>query len=432
VPYIAYARSQGVCLAQMNKLSALSAMNRHFTDGELIRLSPFMREDEYSDTNFILTGYESEEEQMSIKRNLVEEATKELKKLSQPKLSFSITMANIMAIPEFVCLKNQFQLGKFVRVKIRDGYVKRARLLEVHINFEDFSDFSCQFGDLVTTKDEVSKTADLLQQAVQAGKTVASSSNSWQKGADKATALDKAISEGLKDAALSVSSSSGQSITWNEKGILGRKLKDGSTDTYEAEQFLLTNNKLVFTSDNWNTSKGVFGKFEVDIGNNQKETMYGLLADAVVGGYIEGSVLKGGSLEIGGGEGQGTFKVHEDGTVEILSPDGNNAYATTGDFEQATGWTISVISDGPTIFTDKNQITTLQCKVYYQGEDKTSEIPANQFTWLRSSGNSASDAVWNAHSSHTHTKEITITHSDIENNATIHCEVNIETDTNGD
>ena len=419
-PYIAYARSQGVCLAQMNRLSELSAMNGYFTEGELIRLSPFMREDEYSDTNFILTGYESEEEQMSIKRELLKEANKELKKISQPKLSFNVTMANIMAIPEFACLKEQFQLGKFVRVKIRDGYVKRARLLEVHIDFEDFSNFSCQFGDLITTKDEVSKTADLLQQAVQAGKTVASSANSWQKGADKATALDKAIADGLKDAALSVSASNGQSIIWNERGIIGRKLVDGTEDTYEDEQFMLTNNRLVFTGDNWNTSKGVFGYFTVN-----GETKWGVLTDAVVGGYIEGSEIKGGSLEIGGDGGK--FIVHENGAVEIKGADGKEAYATTNDFQQAVGWTTSIISDGPTIFTDKKQTTILHCKVFYQGEDKTNEIPASQFTWVRSSSNTSADVSWNATASHIGVKEIIIAHEDIENNATIHCEVDIET-----
>lgn len=416
-PYIAYSRAQGVCLAQMNRLSELSAIEKYFTEGELIRLSPFMREDEYSDSNFILTGYESEEEQMSIKKSLLEEAKKELKKISQPKLSFSITMANIMAIPEFACLKEQFRLGNFVRVKIRDGYVKRARLLEVHINFDDFSDFSCQFGDLVTTKDEISKTADLLQQAVQAGKTVASSSSKWQKGADKATALDKAISEGLKDAALSVASASGQAITWNEKGILGRKLVDGTEDTYENEQFLLTNNKLVFTSDNWNTSRGVFGTFIVN-----GEEKWGILTDAVVGGYIEGSEIKGGQINIG----NGNFVVNEDGTVSMNNANIEN-YIKSDEFADVTGkmmWRTEIISDGTTVFTDKNQTTTLRCRVYSWDEDKTDTIDASNFKWVRSSANSSSDEIWN--SNHVGVKFVTITHNDIKNNATFHCQVTIE------
>lgn len=418
IPYIAYSRSQGVNLSRMNTLKRESAMENFFTEGELIRLSPFIREDEYNNSNIILTGYESEEEEISIKKALLEEAIKELKKICQPKLSFSINMANIMAISEFAPLREQFQLGNFVKVELRENYIKRARLLEVSINFDDLSDFSCTFGDLVTTKDEVDKTADLLQQAVTAGKTVAASSSSWQKAVDKSTELDKAIREGLKDAALSVGSTSDQSISWDSKGILGRKKIYGTENAYEPEQFLLTNNKLMFTNNNWETSKGVFGSFTIN-----GEQKFGILTDCMIGGYIEGSEIKGGTLEIGGSG--GTFKVNSDGSVEILGADGSSTYATKSDFQQAVGWTVEIISDGPTIFTDKFQTTTLTCKVYNQGEDKTNTISSSKFKWIRTSSDTSSDNAWN--SKHIGTKTIAITHSDIENNATICCKVDIET-----
>lgn len=418
IPYIAYSRSQGVNLSRMNTLKRESVMENFFTEGELIRLSPFIREDEYNNSNIILTGYESEEEEISIKKALLEEAIKELKKICQPKLSFSINMANIMAISEFAPLREQFQLGNFVKVELRENYIKRARLLEVSINFDDLSDFSCTFGDLVTTKDEVDKTADLLQQAVTAGKTVAASSSSWQKAVDKSTELDKAIREGLKDAALSVGSTSDQSISWDSKGILGRKKIYGTENAYEPEQFLLTNNKLMFTNNNWETSKGVFGSFTIN-----GEQKFGILTDCMIGGYIEGSEIKGGTLEIGGSG--GTFKVNSDGSVEILGADGSSTYATKSDFQQAVGWTVEIISDGPTIFTDKFQTTTLTCKVYNQGEDKTNTISSSKFKWIRTSSDTSSDNAWN--SKHIGTKTIAITHSDIENNATICCKVDIET-----
>lgn len=422
-PYIAYYRSQGVSLAKMNRINKVSSMEHYFTEGELIRLSPFLREDEYSNSNIILTGYESEEEEIKIKQTLLEEATKELKKICQPKLSFDIDMANIMAIPEFAPLKEQFQLGNFVKVEIRPGYIKRARLLEVHLNFDDLSDFSCTFGDLITTKDEVDKTADLLQQAVQAGKTVAASSSSWQKAVEKSTALDQAIKDGLKDAALSVGSISGQNITWDEKGILGRKLVDGTNNVYENEQFLLSNNKLLFTNDSWNTSKGVFGKFNIEDEHGRLIERWGILTDAMVGGYIQGSEIKGGTLEIGG-EG-GKFKVHSDGSVEILDSSGASAYATISDFEQASGWRTEIVSAGSTVFTDRSQSATLMCKVYCKGEDMTDTVDASNFNWYRTSVDTASDAAWNA--KHKGYKNINITHEDVKGNASFFCEVDVET-----
>lgn len=148
-----------------------------------------------------------------------------------------------------------------------------------------------------------------------------------------------------------------------------------------------------------------------------------LLSDCVIGGYIEGSTLKGGTLEIGGSG--GTFKVNSDGSVEILGADGSSTYATKSDFQQVVGWTVEIISDGPTIFTDKSQTTTLTCKVYNQGEDKTNTISSSKFKWIRTSSDTSSDNAWN--SKHIGTKTIAITHSDIENNATICCKVDIET-----
>jgi hypothetical protein len=293
----------------------------------------------------------------------------------------------------------------------------------VHLNFDDLSDFSCTFGDLVTTKDEVDKTADLLAQAVTAGKTVAASSSSWQKGADKATAIDKAIKDGLKDAALSVGSVSGQNITWDEKGILGRKLIDGTKDSYEEEQFLLSNNKLLFTNDNWNTSKGVFGEFTIVDNKGNEIKRWGVLTDAVVGGYIQGSEIKGGTLEIGGDG--GLFKVNYNGSVEIKDASGNSAYATVGDFQQVAGYRVEIISQGSTIFTDRNQTAKLICKVYNQGNECTDTVSDKNFKWYRTSSDAISDDAWNQ--THNGRKEVEISHADVQGNASFSCEVSIET-----
>jgi hypothetical protein len=85
---------------------------------------------------------------------------------------------------------------------------------------------------------------------------------------------------------------------------------------------------------------------------------------------------------------------------------------------------VEVVSDGPTVFTDKNQTTRLSCKVYSWDQDQTNLIDASAFRWIRSSSNPNSDEIWNAN--HTGQKSITITHSDIKNNATFHCQVELK------
>ena len=429
-PYVSYARSQGVYLAKMNIIKEATDINNNFTEQELVRLSPFIREDEFSDDNFLLTGYESEEEQMHIKQELLKAGEEELKKICQPKLSFSATMANILAIPEFAPIKNQFQLGNFVKVGIREGYVKRARLLEVQMNFDDPSDFSTTFGDLISTRSEIDKHAELLEQAVTAGKSVAANKSSWQRGADKANALDQAINEGLRNAALSVGAADGQSIIWDKYGIRGRKLRDGSTDEYEPQQFALINNKLVFTDDNWQTSRAVVGEFEIELPNDNnvmvKQNMYGLLADAIVGGYIQGTDIVGGSLKIGDGS-NNYFQVDEKGDVKIVQA-GQEKYATTNALEsikKAYKYSVRLEYEGSTIITgNETSGTTIRALVYDDGKDITASLDASIFNWKRSSGaTSVGDEEWN--NAHKGLKTIEVTHNDVYNSTHFWCEVDI-------
>lgn len=436
VPYVSYARSQGLCLAKMNVIKKQTDMNTYFSPEELVRLSPFIREDEYNDVNFLLTSYESEEEQMNIKQSLLDKGIEELNQICRPKLSFDMTMANILSIPEFEPLKWQFKLGNFVTIGIRDDWVERARLLEVHINFEDASDFQCTFGNLVSTKSEIDKHADLLRQAVTAGKSVASNASKWQRGADTSTKLDQAINDGLKNAALSVGAANGQAITWDQYGIRGRKLIEGTTDQYHDEQFALINNKLAFTTDNWKTSKAVVGEFDIEI-NNVKQRMYGLIADALVGGYIQGAEIRGGKLEIGGNQdGDKKFIVKEDGTVEIgiVRVNGEertieSAYASTNaldQIDQAYRYRVVLSSSGPTVFVSKSDSvsTTITAKVYDRNTEITNSLAASKFNWIRSSPNPDSDASWN--NSHKGMKQITIKHSDIIENSHFSCQVEVE------
>ena len=425
IPYVSYVGSRGMYQSQMNYINHLTDLEQFFTADQWARLSPLIREDEFTDDNFLLTGYESEEERLNICRELMNAAAKELKTLSQPSLEFSMTMANILALPEFESLTSQFQLGNFVRVHIRDGYVKRARLLEVHFKFDDLSDFSATFGNLVTTKSEIDKHAELLKQAVTAGKQVATAAGEWQKAVDKSNALEEAIANGLQDAALAIGKASGQSITWNEQGIRCRKLIDGTTDQYEDAQIAIINNKIVFTDDAWETSKAALGEFTITL-NGVEQNMYGLLADAVVSGYIEGSIIKGGSLEIGGNGGK--FVVHEDGSVQILGPDSNEIYASKTDVSTLQGalqYSTKLTYNGSTIFSDPNSSCTITCTVYYLNEDITSKLPAGTtYSWIRNSN--ANDAEWNATHANQSSNSIIITNKDVEKNAQFSCTINFD------
>ena len=424
-PYVAYANSEGVYRMIMEDIRDKTEMSEFFKDGDLwLRLSPFIKEDEYNDSNFLLTGYESEEERISICEELMEAASKELKTLCKPSLEFSMTMANILALPEFEPLVEYFQLGNFIKVEIREGYVKRTRLLEVNLNFDDLSDFNCTFGNLVTTRSEIDRHAELLSQAVTAGKQVAKSSNSWQKSVDKTNKLESDIANGLQDAALKIRNASGQNIEISENGLIGRKLIEGTTNQYEDEQVALINNKLVFTADNWNTSKSCFGKFEFN-----GETRWGVLSDAVVSGFISGSVIEGGSLKIGGQEGdKGTFIVNNDGSVQILGPEGNAKYATK-ELEDAYRFQILLEYDGLTVFLNRSDNCIITCKVYDNTVDITDQVLTQEgstFVWSKSLDSTWTPTYVEDTGGEAIANKILITHEDVERNAQFACSVTFD------
>lgn len=408
-PRVAYANSVGVYQTIRDYIREKTEMYEFFKDGDLwIRLSPFIKEDEFNDSNFLLTGYESEEERISICEELMKSAAKELKSLCKPSLEFSMTMANILALPEFEPLVDQFQLGNFIKVEIREGYVKRTRLLEVNLNFDDLSDFSCTFGNLITTKSEIDKHAELLAQAVTAGKQVAKAGNTWQKTVEKTDKLESDINDGLQDAGLKIKNASGQSIEIGDNGLVGRKLIDGTTDQYEDEQVAIINNKLVFTSDNWNTSRACFGKFTVD-----GQDRFGVLSDAVISGYIQGSIINGGSLEIGGTG--GTFRVNPDGSVQILGPQGTERY-TSDRFQ------VRLVYSGPTVFSDFDDECIVTCFIYDSGNDITQKVIENggTFTWNRSM------AGWTPIYVDNKPNVIKVKHTDIDGNSQIDCFVDFD------
>ena len=395
-------------------------MNKFFTVDQWIRLSPFIKEDEFNDSNFLLTGYESEEERIKICQELMEAADKELKTLCKPSLEFSMTMANILVLPEFEPLFDQFQLGNFIKVGIRDGYVKKARLLEVDMNFDDLSSFSCAFGNLVTTKSEIDKHADLLKTAVTAGKQVAKSSSSWQKSVDKTDKLEQDIANGLQDMVLAVGSASGQAISWDSTGMHFRKYRDGSITEYEPEEMAIINNSLVATNDSWRTSKAAFGKYTIN-----GEERWGPIAEYVTADTLEGKLIRGGAIEIGSGDTK--FIVNEDGSVEIRSGGTNYVNAMT-EINNAYSFSTVLTYNGLTIFSDTSHECTVTCEVYHYKDIITNDVIVNggTFTWKRTSNYPTDDTTWKPTYVEGKPNVITVKVGDIIKNSQIYCEVNFD------
>lgn len=361
-------------------------MENNFTEAQLIRLSAFIKEDELHIDDIIETEYDTLEDSFKVKQDAMEAGRIELHKRSQPKLQFSMTMANIYAIPEFEPIINQFQLGKVIKVGLRletktaefigDGatkkftlcppfyniktvyvggsettswkynnktgileltsysapkngvhikvigennYIKQSRLLQVDMGLDDLSDFEAQFGELTDLRSQSDIHADLLSQAIQAGKSVASSQDNWNAGVDKAISTDLKIQQGLLDSATVLKSMDGtQGVEVDKYGIHLRKVNP-DTGEIDPKQGWITNNMMAYTDNNWLSSKSVFGEYQI---KGESSPRWGLLADACIASYIEGSTLVGGKIGIGErDDGSYNFSVNYEGHMIAQSAD---------------------------------------------------------------------------------------------------------------
>ena len=320
-----YEKLQKANLAISNDL----LLDNNFTEGQLARLNAFLREDELHLDDIVETSQDSISDSYEVKQDAMEAGRIELNKRCQPQLQFSMSMANIYALPEFEPIIDQFQLGKVIKVGLRPDYIKQSRILQVDINFDDFSDFSVEFGELTSLRSQSDIHADLLKKAVQAGKSVATNASYWTKGSEQANSIDLRLQEGLLNSIEALKNLEGtQNVSMDKWGIHLQKIN--ASGEIDPKQCWLVNNQIVFTDDSFKSSKSVLGEFTVD-----GETFYGLLAQAIISGYIEGSQIRGGTIQIGEqADGTYAFEVHPDGSVTMNGGSSIAGYAKEEDVNQ--------------------------------------------------------------------------------------------------
>ena len=266
-------------------------------------------------------------------------------------------------------------------------------------------------------RDAVDIHADLLSQAINAGKSVANNSSNWQKGSNTANAIQQSINQGLLDAVTEIKAMDGTQATVIDKyGIHLREEKNGIVSP---EQGWIVSNKFLYTDDNWKTTKSVFGKYTY-----KNEERWGILADSVVGGYLEGNEIEGGSIRIGDrGDGTYALVVTSDGTVQINSWGG--ALEDTINEIEAKPYEVVVESSTVPVFDNALKSTVLTCRIYKDYEEVVPIPTGTTFTWTRYSSDTTGDANWNSAHKDMEINMITITSDEIENSAQFSCEVNI-------
>ena len=304
----------------------------YFTEQEKLELDPFLIEGSFSDDTFIVTDsmqtkdYSNNSTKIEVVQadgsmviktvgelkqddiimddiyvagQLVDAGYEKLKVVSQPTFSFEAESSNFLFMETFKPFieqllsieKNRGSLfGSILNIQLQDDNWVYPYLQEIEINYDDPDNFTMKFGNRFRLSNDVYTFSELHNETTSAVSSVGSLLTAISQPVTNGTidAVTKYTKTALIAANQSIKATTDNDFTFGSYGIKGRKksIEEGNINGFDPEQLWITNNKICFTTDGWDTTKAVFGKITID-----GKDSYGLIADSLVGKLIMGNNL---------------------------------------------------------------------------------------------------------------------------------------------
>lgn len=249
----------------------------------------YRREDKYSNSNYISDGLNNAELFLKA-RELLEVASKEIYKSAELQHSISANLKNLFTMREFDSLRDGFEVGNWIRVKV-DDKVYKLRLIGYEIDYSDPDNSPVEFSDVLKISSGVSDIQSVLQQASSIATSYDSVMRQASQGADGSKIIKGWVSDGLALTNSYISNSKNQELKLDSNGFLMREWLP-ITETYSDMQLKIINKGLYITDDNWETAKAGIGNFKYYLPNKngvlEQHDGHGVIADTLVGSFILG------------------------------------------------------------------------------------------------------------------------------------------------
>ncbi len=260
----------------------------------------YRREDSYVNNNYISDGL-STSECVTKAKELIDAATKELKKACVLQRTVTVNLNNLFALPEFEPLYDKFALFNYIRIRTDDEILK-LRLIGIDFSGDSVSEITVTFSEQIESIDgKMSDLQSIIQQASSMSTSYPSTALQAKKGEQAKNTFNEIYSKGLNAAKTTLSNNDHNEVSITSAGIIGKRMDDEGF--YGDKQFRITGNMFAFTKDNWRTVELAIGEtvFQNPL-TGEYEERYGIFASAIVGKLVVGE-----NMYIG----------NQDGTVEI-------------------------------------------------------------------------------------------------------------------
>lgn len=318
--------SQTAVGEKMADISNAVSLENNFSEEHQKELSSFIREDELSSDNFVVTDTMTDDERFDMLNQMLDYAEKELYKAAVPQLSFSVNMLNIFSLADFDKLSEKFDAGNYIWVTLRDDYHVKAKLLSMHINFYDETDFSVTFGNVSRkAKNRYSDISEILKDTASAATSVSFNQSYWNQASKDTENINQMLADGLLSAGVVLTDGTKSEMIIDDRGIFVNT-SDESANPYDS--IFIGAGRILFTDDDWKSVSMAVGRANV-----KGESRFGVFADFCIAGYIAGSTIEGGTITgTVFNNGNGTFLVDEDGKLTASSA------TVKGTIQAVDGW----------------------------------------------------------------------------------------------
>ena len=260
-------------------INALIVNLRDFIGDNLYQqLGPFIREDTLTDDSFIVTNTMSDAEVLEMQKALLSHAYEELAKVSSPQYTLDVDLVNFTVNYDYKAFTDQLEMFNIVHISMDDSNkVMDVRLLKLHINWDDPSDFSATFSNKDTLSEKWNTFQTVKKQAEDTASKVDFSTGAWNKAASTSVTMDKYMNSVLDAAKQQIVSNENNEVIIDQTGILAKKWLP-EKQSYDPAQLWITNNCIGITTDNWETVGMALGY--VKVGNDY---FYGVVAEKIFG-----------------------------------------------------------------------------------------------------------------------------------------------------
>lgn len=271
----------------LNNISSQLSFVNNFTSAQLKELDSYIYSDGIQSNNFTQTDSMSNSEIQSQSQQLYNYGKNLLSRVSKMRLTFNVESANFLFLKEYQNWCSQLQLGSYINIQIRDGYVVQPMLIGLELDWSSENSFIMEFSSRTRSDNPAFYFDDTISSAISSATTLDANLYQYSDWQNNKNIVSDFMTSSLDASKNAIISSNNQDVLFDSHGIRGRKF-DTVTGQFSAEQMWLSNNSLCFTKDSWNTASLALGIISNPSGIGSS---YGLIADVLVGKMVASNSL---------------------------------------------------------------------------------------------------------------------------------------------